>query len=284
MINMKKIICSLFLLLFLVPSCVRRTTIPDDELALIFRDAFLVNAYVYDMKIKFDTMQVYQPIFDKYGYTSEDVAYTIGSFSKRKSARLGDVVERAIKLLEQGSKLYKAEAVIIDSIEQIALRRARRTIYHDSLVEYHSLADSARLKIVFDSLPAGSYTFKFNYLVDSIDNNRSSYRTMTWVEPTPTSGKKGLATSYLRKRADAKFERVVNYDTLTRNVHWMLAESFEVKRSPHVTFRDVTLEYIPHTTEAVEALYREKLDIRIFANDFFDAPLLKADSLELPAL
>ncbi len=260
--------------------------IPDEELALIFRDAFLANAYVFDMKVKFDTVQVYQPIFEKYGYTAEDVAYTVGSFSKRKSARLSDVVESSIELLEQGANVYKHETMILDTIRQIALRRAARTIYADSLVEYYSVADSASLEIVFDSLPAGKYTFKFDYFIDSLDNNRSSYRSLTWVQPGGEGSKlkKGLSTSYLRKKVDASFTRTVTYDTLTHNVYWTLAESFEVKRKPHITFRDIAVDYTPHEEVAIEQFYREKLNVRVFANDFFATPLLQTDSLELPAL
>lgn len=266
----------------LCTSCLRRTTIPDEELALIFRDAFLVNAYVLEHKVNFDTLQVYQPIFDKYGYTSEDVAYTVGSFSKRKSARLSDVVERAIVLLEKGEGLYKHEAMILDSIDVKAMRLATRTIYNDDLVEFHSLKDTTKLQIELDSLLPGKYKLNFDYIVDSLDTNRSSYRTLSWVDTPNSKSRKGLSTSYLRKRSDSSHERTFNFDTLTSKVVILLAESFETKRKPHVTFSNIEVTYTPLTEIAVEELFNNKLDIRIFANDFFD--LQPTDSLELPSL
>ncbi len=269
-------------LLSLGSSCAKRTTIPDSELALIFRDAFLANAYVLDAKIEFDTVQVYQPIFDKYGYSAEDVAYTVGSFSKRKSARLSDVVEQAIKLLEAGESIYKTETTILDSIDAKARRRARRIVYSSDEVTYHSLADSTKLIIEVDDLPAGEYTLRFDYLVDSLDNNRSSYRTKSWVEYPPLPNKKGLGTAYLRKQSVQSHERNFKFDTLTHRLVVQLAESFEVKRTPHVTFRDIEIEYTPPTESAVDQMFREKLDIRIFANEFFN--LQAADSLALPSL
>ncbi len=271
---MKKIVSLTFAALFIlsvIPSCSRRTTIPDNELALIFRDAFLANAYVLDMKTKVDSVQVYQPIFDKYGYSAEDVAYTVGSFSKRKSARLSDVVEQAIKMLTASSEYYKAEAVILDTIDNIARRTARRVIYFDSLVEYHAIADTTGLRIEFDSLAEGDYKISFDYLIDSIDTNRSSYRTQTWAQPYGTTLKKGVTTTNLRKKVEASYDRTISIDTMTHTYVLMLAESFEVKRKPHVTFSNIKVEYTPKTEQAVEELFRKELDIRVFGDEFFDS-------------
>ncbi len=282
---MKKIFCSLSLLIVLLlgaASCRQRTVIPDDELAHIFRDAFLVNAYVYDQKIEFDTLQVYQPIFDYYGYSIEDVAYTVGSFSKRKSARLSDVVERSIKLLEQGESGYAKETAILDTIDAIALRRATRTIYHADEVTFYDQRDTTSLRIELDSIAPGSIKISFDYMVDSLDNNRSSYRTMSWVEYPGIATKKGLSTSYLRKKQVESVNRTIKSDTLTHRLVIELAESYEVKRTPHITFRNIKVNHTPTTEVAVEEFFAKKLDIKIFANDFF--AVQPTDSLELSPL
>ena len=88
----------------LLSACARHKIIPDDTLAQIFHDAFLTNAYIGSEGVKTDSLRIYEPIFARYGYTTDDVHYTIGNFSKRKSARLGDVVERAIEMLEREGK------------------------------------------------------------------------------------------------------------------------------------------------------------------------------------
>ena len=72
-------------------ACTRHKIIPDEKLAQIFHDAFLTNAYIGDVRVNIDSLNIYEPIFARYGYTTRDVYYTIGNFSKRKSARLGDV-------------------------------------------------------------------------------------------------------------------------------------------------------------------------------------------------
>ncbi len=280
---MKKIILSTLLLLSLtLPSCIRRTVIPDAELALIFRDAFLTNAYIITEKINFDTLQVYQPIFDEYGYTAEDVAYTVGSFSKRKSARLSDIVEQSIRLLEEGESIYRGEAMILDTIDAKALRAASRTIYSKDLVTFRSEKDTTNLKIELDSLLPGDYILSFDYLVDSLDSNRSSYRSLSWITAKNSNEKKAIQTSHLRKHTEATLERKFKFDTLTPRLIILLAESFEAKRNRNVTFRDIKVNYTPPVEEAVDQLFKNKLNVRIFTDDFFDKPA--TDSLELSSL
>ncbi|MFI3333215.1 MAG: DUF4296 domain-containing protein [Rikenellaceae bacterium] len=283
---MKRVICSFIVALTLIfASCVKRTTIPDEELALIFRDAFLANAYIFSNDIVFDTLQVYQPIFDRYGYSAEDVAYTVGSFSKRKSARLSDVVERSIKMLEEGQKIYSHETMILDSIDLFAQRDSKRVILERELVEYHQQRDSVNILFELDSLQPGSYDISFEYLVDTLDNNRSSYRVMSWSEAPNSDVKRGVSSSFLRKNMIQRFTRNVEIDTLTHKFVIKLAESYEVKRSPHVTFRKFKVEYTPLVDESVERFYRKMLDVRIFADDFFWKPELQStDSLVVSAL
>ncbi len=280
---MKKILLSLLLLLsFVAPSCIRRTVIPDDELAQIFRDAFLVNAYVLNAKFDIDTLQIYQPIFDKYGYSADDVSYTVGSFSKRKSARLSDIVEQSIRLLEEGNDLYESEAMILDTIEAKALRAATTLVYHKDKVTFYEQRDTAKLRLRVDSLDAGKYTLKFNYLVDTLDNNRSSYRSLSWTQKSDTTERERVQSSNLRKHVEANLERSFIFTEPVDRLMILLAESFEAKRTPHVTFTDIELEYTPSAEVAVERMFKNKLDVRIFYDDFFEKQ--KADSLELSPL
>ena len=58
--------------------CRKTTIIPDDTLADIFHDAFVVNAYIGEERLRLDTLKIYEPIFERYGYTAEDVVYTEG--------------------------------------------------------------------------------------------------------------------------------------------------------------------------------------------------------------
>ena len=124
-------LAALLLLGLMAGACTRHKIIPDDELALIFHDAFLTNAYITTERLRLDSLEIYEPIFARYGYTTEDVQYTIGNFSKRKSARLGDVVEESIRMLEEEGKRYEHEVSILDTIDNVARRRATRTVLRE---------------------------------------------------------------------------------------------------------------------------------------------------------
>ena len=112
----------------LLLACSGYKIIPDEQLALIFHDAFLSNAYMQHRGMRPDSLNLYEPIFAKYGYTTADVQYTIGNFSKRKSARLSDVVEQAIKLLEtEAEHLDREVSILIRSTTSRAARSAARS-------------------------------------------------------------------------------------------------------------------------------------------------------------
>ena len=185
-------------LLVLAGACARHKIIPDRKLAQIFHDAFLANAYIGSEQVDIDSLNIYEPIFAGYGYTTEDVYYTIGNFSKRKSARLGDVVELAIEMLEAEGKYYNREVAVLDTIDNVARRSFTRTVYADSLIRVGSLRDTARLRFSVDVRP-GEYNLSLKYLVDSLDATKRACG--AWcgsnavTAPAPTSIRRPCAAT-----------------------------------------------------------------------------------------
>ena len=135
------------------------------------------------MRVNIDSLNIYEPIFARYGYTTRDVYYTIGNFSKRKSARLGDVVEMAIDKLEAEGKFYDREVAVLDTIDNVARRTFTRTVYADSLIRVGSLRDTARLRIAVDVQP-GEYELRLKYLVDAVTGRRISPAVSRSILPT----------------------------------------------------------------------------------------------------
>ena len=256
-------------------SCAHHTIIPDSELALIFHDAFLANAYVGTRDVVRDSLNLYEPIFARYGYTTKDVQYTIGNFSKRKSARLGDVVERAIDLLEAEGKFFNREVAVLDTIDHAALRSARRVLRADSLVRVRSLADTAGLSFAFDVEP-GEYEVRMKYLIDSADRNTRGLRSRMWLERADSSSVQNYTVS-LRRLNEGTLSRKFTADSSHRRLQVRLLTFNETPRRPSVTVRDLRVEYTPPVRRAVEELYEQQLDIRIFADEFFRA--VQKDSL-----
>ena len=262
-------LAALLLLGLMAGACVRHKIISDEELAHIFHDAFLTNAYVSTERLSLDSLNIYEPIFARYGYTTEDVQYTIGNFSKRKSARLGDVVEEAIRMLEEEGLRYEHEVAVLDTIDNVARRTFTRTVLADSLVRVRSLRDTARLHIRLDSLLPGEYNLTVNYLVDSLDRN-PGLRGSAWLIRTDGS-RTSSYTFTMRRNKEERFTRRYTADSTTRELHLNLFLPREGATRPSVTLRDLEIRYTPPTRQAVESLYLRQPDIRIFADEFFRA-------------
>ena len=251
-------------------ACSHHTIIPDDELALIFHDAFLANAYLGGRNPTADSLNVYEPIFARYGYTTQDVQYTIGNFSKRKSARLGNVVERAITMLDAEGKDYSREVAILDTIDNVALRTARRTVRADSLIRVRSLADTSQLRFAFDVVP-GAYDVQLTYLVDSLDRNTADTpRSRMWLESADGTQSQNY-NIILRRRSEGYISHRFKADSGHRRLCIEFYSFTGRPQTPSVTVRNFKVEHTPEKAEAVDLLYERQLDLRIFADEFFRA-------------
>ncbi len=278
----------IFLLLLSIGSCARREAIPDDKLAEIFKEIFLVNSYNHHFPVGVDSLQVYSPILEKWGYSVDDVNYTLGNFSKRKSARLSDVVERTISKLEEEAKHYKKEAVILDSIDVIALRRARNSVYADSIVSIQEVRDTIYSKIVIEDVKPGKYYINFDYLVDSLDRNNLTYRTITWFErdsilrdDKPQHFKQ--FSSNLTKRKVSSYSREMEADSLDdRLIIYMAEWRGKLKFKPYITIKNIEIDHTPPLEQAVEELYLNMLNFSLFTSEMYEPfdpmqPLLESE-------
>ena len=262
--------------LMLTTACKRTVIIPDEELALIFRDAYLTNAYLEHKHIKVDSMNLYAPIFEHYGYTTEDVQLTIGNFSKRKSARLGDVVERAIAMLEEEGLRYDHEVVVLDTIREVALRKATRVVLEDSLIRVSSLKDTTLLQITLPA-EAGKYEVSYSYKVDSLDRNDRLQRKM-WI--LRKNGSKNSMQIYtLQRNREDRTSRTFQADSLSDSLCLHLLVFPNKPKRPSITIRDLKVTFTPDERQAIQALYEEQLGIHIFADEMY-RQLLAKDSIQ----
>ncbi len=283
--------------LLAIVGCNKRQTLTDDELAQIFHDAFLANAYATDAKIKLDSLKLYEPIFQRYGYSTEDVQYTIGSFSTRKSARLSDVVEDAIRMLEREGKLLDAEVAVLDTINNIAIRRTSQIVYQDSLIQFKSFRDTVDMKITLEGVEVGQYYIDFDYWIDSLDTTPKGYRTTRWVENrvkkrVAAGAKASKAKSdvdslandaedeveyetkivntnstTLNKSRVAEYNTSIKVDDNTERLVLTLLRPMEFKGKPSVTIKNLRIKRVLPADKAQDSLYRELLPIRIFSDE-----------------
>lgn len=266
--------------------CRDRTIIPDDTLADIFHDAFVVNAYIGEERVNIDSLQVYEPIFRRYGYTVEDVRHTVGNFSRRKSVRLGSIVEEAISRLESESKAYGKQVVILDTIRSVATRTYKRVVYSDSIIVAKKRADSTKLRIEVVPAPRGEYTVVYNYnCKDDLDEHPRN----TEIFFIDENGYQNNRVSFAMRERGVINRTVVareNNRKLVLNIgKYIKRPSKEERKSNKVVIpktqdlevRSLRITHKLREDDAVDSLFDSYVNIKIFADGF----LIKEDSLAL---
>ena len=272
--------------------CGKKNIIPDDTLAEIFHDAFVVNAYIGEERIDLDSLQIYEPIFNRYGYTAKDVVYTVGNFSRRKSARLGTVVEQAISRLEQESKEYAKKVVILDTIRNVAVRTLTRTVYSDTLITAKKRADSTALHIEISPIQQGEYTVSYRYKCE--DDLKKYPRSAEFYFCDEYGHRNGLASVTLRDKGIvsrslvSKMDNrklVLNLGKYTNLDKYKTTSSKKGRKSKKnrppklqdLEIRNLKVVYKPNEDSAVDSLFERYVNIKIFVDGF----LIKTDSLTL---
>ncbi len=273
---MKKFISILLLCPLLIVGCRQRQVIPDNELAQIFRDAFVVNAYTAERKVKLDSLNIYEPIFESYGYTVEDVQYTIGNFSKRKSARLGDVVEEAIVILESEGMEFAREVAILDTVRAISQRRMQSTMLKRDSILVTSLSDSSTLRLHISPARVGDYDKSFDYLIDSLDENVGAYRTLAWfsnrdnelVSKSPDRKKRlHESVSYIQRAKVLTHTKKLEANEEYRYLTVELVNFLGKKRAPHIKIRNLQVVYTPPAEVAEDMLFEKMVNLNIFSDE-----------------
>lgn len=275
--------------------CSKKNIIPDNILAEIFHDAFVVNAYIGEERIDLDSLQVYEPIFNRYGYTAKDVVYTVGNFSRRKSARLGTVVEQAISRLEKESKVYAKKVVILDTIRNVAVRTLTRTVYSDTLIKATKRADSTALYIEISPVQRGEYTISYSYnSEDDLDKYPRKAEFYFSDEYGCRSGfasvslrEKGMVNRSLVSKNDnrklvlnlGKYTNLDNQKTTNSNSGKKGRKSKKAlpPKKQDLEIRNLKVIYKQNEDSAIDSLFERHVNIKIFADGF----LIKTDSLTL---
>ena len=288
--NRRVIFVIVSLLLLALVGCRSKRVIPDDTLAEIFRDAFVVNAYVSEERVNLDSLQIYEPIFNHYGYTTEDVVYTVGNFSRRKSARLGEVVERAISQLDEQNKYHAGKVVILDTIKNVALRTFTREIYRDSLIKASKRADSTAMRLEFFPVGKGEYTIKYSYKCKGkIDKYP---RRAEFYFEDESGFRSGFSSVSLRESGTIN-RTIVARDNGMRLVVKLGDLEFKEQekgkgkkkkknkypKGQSIDIRNLTITRKMSEKDAIDSLFKKYVDIKIFADGF----PFKKDSLALSA-
>ena len=110
------------LVLLLAVACRGPRVIPKDTMTDIYTDMFLADQMVRDADIpraQMDTMLLYEAVFEKYGYDTEDYLYSLRYYLKDPE-RFGKVFENVAKRLEGEVDALKK---IVELRDRIASKR-----------------------------------------------------------------------------------------------------------------------------------------------------------------
>lgn len=287
---MKRVVYILLTLLCVL-GCARRKEIDDKTLAQIFRDAYLTNAYLGVNYLNIDSIQIYEPILNKYGYTPEDLRYTIGNFSRRKSAQLGRVLREAENQIAEYAVDYEKRVVVLDTIKNVAIRTFKRTVYQDSLIEVKKRADTTKLHLTIEPLQPGTYSVRYKYTYNKKEDKKQSKRAKRYTDERTYRGAMYVQThsgshrnnySY-NLRSEENIRRTLIADTSAHKLVLTFAKPSDARHKMgkiDLTIRDLEILYTPSEELAVDSLFKKYVDIKIFDDVFFNTP---TDSLPLPA-
>lgn len=254
-----------------VAACSGPKVIPDQDLVNIFHDAFVVNAYMSEADITSDSLYVYEPIFKRYGYTMDDLQHTLTTINERKSSRISDIMSEVSRKLEQESKAEQRKIVVLDTIDNVAKRAFTRTVYSDTLIRVNELRDTSKLRITLKDLIKGDYTVSFDYLIDTLDENRNSRVEVYLVVNDTTNSLRH--TMMLSRYRNGKYSRKFSADTQHKElyVNMYYHPKNEESKLPDITIRNFKIVRVLPTEVSVDSLYKEQLDLSIINHDLMTA-------------
>ncbi len=244
--------------------CSGPKSIPDSDLVNIFHDAFLANAYIDESKISEDSLLLYEPILERYGYSVEDMQFTVRTIASRKSSRLSDLVSDASKILEEESKLYNYQLMVLDTIDNVAERRYTRVVYRDTLIKVNRLKDTSKLQITIGDIIPAEYTVEFTYFIDTTDQNRNSRIEAYLV--LNDGGEAARNTLMFSRYREGKYTRRFTADTSHKELYINMfyhPKSEDIKR-PGIKITDFTVTRVIPTEQAVDSLYDLQMGATMF--------------------
>ena len=271
---MKKLYSILCLLLVasMLFSCRRARIIPDRQLGQIFHDAMLVNAYLQHKRnsVELDSMNIYEPILAKYGYTKEDMHYTLNNFARRKSASLNSVADVMINSLDNESDALNERVAVIDTIDNVARRRYIQTLLQDTAIVAEVEADSSLLQIVIPHAQKGNYRIEATYTLDKEDKGIGRRYAVSWMHDDSLIRDISNQPIARGRKGRVAFDAWLAEGDSAANCMKIDFTRFNLRKNRQkltkLTIHDIKVTYTPPLDECIERLFAEQSQLRIFAD------------------
>lgn len=170
--NFKRTLFVLVLIVgcFVFTACKRTKQIPNEKLTEIFKDMYLLNAYIDNTRLsmQLDSVDIYKPVLEKYGYTEADFKYTITESMKRKSFRLSEIVDKVIASLETDYAAIEEKVRWQARIDSLAYAISEENLYSKQEIAIRKAADTLPIDILIKKdKGAGRFLITYYYKLDS---------------------------------------------------------------------------------------------------------------------
>lgn len=233
----------------LTVGCSRKTIIPDRDLVRISREMFLVNAYANSEKVDADSLDIYTPILERYGYTQEDFFNTLANFQKRKSARLGDVIEESIRSLESLAEGYEQKLRDLKFVDSLAKAQCSSEVLMVDRIAVRRWKDTTKLHLTIPVHDSGEYIVSYNYYIDSLDKNR---RVQSNHSVYDGEGRRIYFNRNTLIREDSShYKTTISPKRGAVEYRLTLADYSHSEEVPHIVFDSIRIVYQPSSEEAL---------------------------------
>lgn len=204
------------LLTLLLVGCSGPKMIPEPVLRDILRDAFISQAaatrsdYARQKGVAVDTMDMHTPILKRYGYTLDDMRYTVRQMSVRKSNPLPNILEIVSADIKSVSQVAQARYLVKLKLDTLARNFSADTIYRrDTTIT--GRIDGLKWTILplagDTALQVGNYQIMFDY---STGRSTGAFsKTLQYTRVMDSLRKDNNSMWLSRVKDTVKFERSI---------------------------------------------------------------------------
>lgn len=248
--------------------CRQHKTISDRELSQIIADILVTNTYVTRNHILTDSLDIYTPVFQKYGYTIDDFKYTMENFARRKSMKLGDIVNEAVKKLEKERKIYEDRLTVIDSVNDKSQRFFAQKIDSINRITVRKISDTSKLRLKLPCVE-GVYNLSFRYTIDSTDTNYGLRSIFCFVDSLDK--RREVGSQWISSRTSRRIKTTAYIDGGAKDLFVYLVRYGDKISTPSLTIDSVEIVHQPFVEDAVkrytDSMLKFKLSVEQFRSD-----------------
>lgn len=212
-----------FILLAILAGCSGPEIIEDDDMEIIIREALITQAIQQnDISLRNDTKEsdsvdLYQPILERLGYTMADFNHTVRVLATRKSNPLNAILDRVVNQIDAMANSADSRYKTLLTADSIVVAAFTDTLYSsDDTIKGTFKKNIIALKDV----EPGNYSVTFNYIsildyrVGSKSITYSAGDTIKSAAKKSTGGNLWIPRNSLENNYVGSFTLVVDFDTL----------------------------------------------------------------------